>query len=1231
MIKTVREKLLPGLALYLLGPPRFKLDGAAFELKRRKVLALFVYLAVTAQPHSREVLTALLYPEQDRSRARSDFRQTLSILNGTIGEGWLSIDRKTISLPARSGLWIDVHEFRRLIEESRKPDREGTKSEIGKLLVEATHLYRSEFLSGFYLKDSPDFDEWQFFEQESLQQEYILILERLVEIYGARGEFKPAIYYGRIWLSIDPLDEAVHRLLMRLYSLAGQRAAALRQYKKCTSVLEKEFGVAPDQDTEKLHKEIQSGQLVAGGLRPDFPQQECERPTTLPRRSVPRSTSRSSSQDRPTGVMVFLFADMKGRTRFVGSNRREMEVAFCRHKTLLGSVIEAQGGLIFSSREDALHAVFPTASTAASAALRAQISFQNEPWGYFSAAAPPKSTPGQISPGAIGLRIALHAGEAAFGKEGYFGTVVDHTALLLSAAHGGQILLSTAAAELVKDALPEEASLCSLGYHRLKDLGLPQPIFQLLHPNLVSDFPGLKTLDSYQNNLPSQPTSLIGRNRELAEVLDVLILEEVQILTLTGPPGTGKTRLGIHAAAELIDHFEHGVFFVDLAALSEPEQVIPAIAGTLDVKQSMSQGRPLFEILKDYLKSRQVLLLLDNFEHLLPAAGQVAGLLATCPGLKVIVTSRESFHMRGEREFLVPPLSLPKPGISQAVERLTRYEAVRLFIERGVAARPDFVVTKENAPAVAEICVRLDGLPLAIELAASRLRVLSAQDLMKKLADRLKLLKGGSRDLPVRQQTLRGEIDWSYELVDEDERRLFARLSVFVGGCNLEAAEQVCSDPGRASELDVLDGLASLVDKNLLRQNQVAGEARFRMLETIKEYSQMRLEESPDMEAVRQRHACYFLELAEEAGRKLHGPDQMAWLDRLERENGNLKGAMVWFLNSGYAEEGLRLGGALEWFWYRNGHFSDGQKWLEQALELTDEAEPAKIRAKVLDALGWMVFLQGDWSRARAIYRESLELFQKLGDTRGEGMALSRLGVTERWLGDFSGGTEHCEEAVRIAREVGNPLRLAYTLIWAYATTGGKFEGEAPQAELEEAVELSRQLGDLWGISHALNGLGDLFRELGESREARPRYEEALRGFRELKDRWMTAWTLEGLGGVGFLDGDYRNAQGYIKESIALFDLLRDQGNVVFMLSRLGMVAGFLGNHPRAACLLGAFKNIYEVLITHEAASLMHYDPELVNAFSEYQTDFTAEWAQGQVMTYEQAVEYALEDSDNSL
>lgn len=1205
--------------LYLLGTPRFSLDDAAFELKRRKVLALFVYLAITGQPHSRAVLTDLLYPKQSRDRSMSDFRQTLSFLKNTIGENWLSSDRRSVSLANAGGVWIDVHEFCRLVRESRRLLQDGSGEKALYLFNNAARLYRGEFLSGFYLRDSLDFEEWQLSQQENLQQHYAYVLEQLVKIHSMRKEYKTAIDYGNRWLSLDPLDQEVHRHLMRLYKLDGQHAAATRQYEICRNTLREELQEPPDEETCRLREAISSPDFKPG---PRFWLDKWHQAQAI--YPAPHNHEKESkptvAENLPSGVAAFLSIDFRGFAQRLKNHPQPIEFHPTDYKAVFRSSVELGGGQIIGTENNTPCAVFSDASTAIRVAKDTQVLCQQE---LLSMADAPRP----LIP--IGPRVVLHAGKVERQQEIYIGSVIDRIAHLLEAANEGQILLSSPMVELANDALPEGASLRSLGPHRLRDLSPPKPIYQLMHPELLADFPALKSLESRPNNLPSQLTSLVGRRKELVELTNFFRYEEAQILTLTGPGGTGKTRLALQVAAQQIDLFEHGVYFVGLATIRKPEGVLPSIAQALDVRETMRRDRSLMEVLKEYLRSRRILLVLDNFEHVASASDQVVELLAASTGLKVLVTSRESLHLKGEREFPVSPLSIPERDIGEAVERLSQYEAVRLFIERAVAVKSDFSVTDENAPVIAEICVHLDGLPLAIELAASKLKVLSAKDLMKRLSNRLKLLKGGSRDLPARQQTLRSTIDWSYKLLSEAERRLFERLSVFIGGCSLDAAEQVCTDAEGGMGLDVLDGLVSLVDKSLLRRDEVAGETRFGMLETIREYSQAKLEESSEADKARQHHAQYFLRLAEEAEPMLHSREQMLWLDRLERENNNLQAAMGWLLKNGKAQEALRLGAALYWFWYRYGHINDGEKWLNQALKLAGEAEPSGIRAKALHALGWLVYIQSEWPRARDLHEQSLALFRELDDRQGEASALSELGVVERWLNEMEIGRQYSEEAVRIAREVGDPHLISVSLVWAYATTDGKFVGEPPLAELEEAVELSRNGGDLWNMASAIHGLGDLFRELGQHEQALPRYEEALRGFRQLKDRWMIAWTLEGMGRNSFLDGDNRNAEKYLAESISHFSMLGDKRDTMFTLSILAMVVRAEEKHPRAACLLGAYKSINEALIGSEAAGCEMYSPELLTAFGEYQRDFASEWTLGSHMSFEQAIEYAVEDSND--
>jgi predicted ATPase/class 3 adenylate cyclase len=603
----------------------------------------------------------------------------------------------------------------------------------------------------------------------------------------------------------------------------------------------------------------------------------------------------------PHGTVTFLFTDIEGSTRLWERDPAVMRMAMARHDDLLSAAVESHRGYLYKQIGDAVQAAFPTSADALASAVATQRALTDEP---------------RPEIGPLPVRMALQVGEAAPNARGDYHQVpaLNRLARLLAAGHGGQVLLTEAVRHQLDGLLPTGVSLRDLGKHRLRDLLAPEQISQVVIDGLPDHFPPLKSLERHPTNLPVQPNPLVGRAAELVKVSDLLMHEDVRLVTLTGVGGTGKTRLALQVAADLLDRFEDGVLFVDLAPLADPSLMLPTIAPTLGIREA--GGRSLRDSPVSYLTGKRLLLLLDNFEHLLAASSVVADLLAACGDLKVLATSRATLHVRAEREFPVPPMALPDPTRLPAPDRLAEVAAVTLFVQRTQAAEPDFALTAENASAVADLCVRLDGLPLALELAAARVKLLPPPALLTRLERRLPVLTGGPRDLPARQRTLRDTIAWSHDLLSPQEQTLFQRLSVFAGGSTLEAVEAVANPDGG---LDTFAALAALVDHSLLRQSEGAdGEPRFVMLETIREYGLERLAEH-DADVLRESHAHYYLALAERLRPRIDSREGKTVLARLDAEHPNLRAALTWAIEQGDADIGVQLGAASWKFWYVRG------------------------------------------------------------------------------------------------------------------------------------------------------------------------------------------------------------------------------------------------------------------------------------------------------------------------
>jgi predicted ATPase len=728
-------------------------------------------------------------------------------------------------------------------------------------------------------------------------------------------------------------------------------------------------------------------------------------------------------------------------------------------------------------------------------------------------------------------------------------------------------------------------------------------------------------------NLPVQVTAFVGRDHELAQSKKLLQRQDVRLLTITGPGGIGKSRLALELAREMMGGFSSGVYFVPLAAVGDPNMVASAIAETLKIRETADQ--PVLDALKNHFDDSRrgpILLLLDNFEHVVTAAPVLVELLTAAPGLKILVTSRAALHVNGEHEFPVPPLSLPSGKAAITAEKVLGYSAIALFVQRAKAVKPDFQLNEENAGTVAEICARLDGLPLAIELAAARVKLLNPAAILSRLASRLQLLTGGARDLPARQQTLRQAIDWSYDLLNEAEQKLFRRLSVFIGGCTLDAAESVCDTSGDLG-VDVLTGMSSMVDKSLVRQvEQADGEPRFVMLETIREYGLEKLATSGEEPATRRAHAAYCLVLAEEGASEEHKASFEQYMARFESEHDNFRTALRWLTGTGNVEWGLRLGTALFRFWETREHLAEGRDRLTKLLNLKEGAVANKTRMRALFAAGVLAGGQGDYDASDTVLRESLEIARGLADKRSIAIALNALAVHARDRGDAPSARALYEESLALWRELEDPLAVARAL----SNLGNvvKIQGDFPKARAlyEECLSIFRKLEDKTGEAWALDYLGDVAREEGDVDGARTLYEQSLQLFRQLQDPWGTAGSLGDLGNLAREQGNYQGADSLYRESMKIFQQLEHKRGIARVLESFACSAAEQAQPERALRLAGAAAALRKILgapLTASEQQKLERCLEPVRQGMTIHAGGTA-WLEGWSMSIERAVEEVL-------
>jgi predicted ATPase/class 3 adenylate cyclase/Tfp pilus assembly protein PilF len=1224
------------LTIQLFGPLDVQCHGAPLpRLRSRNGLWL---LALLTLRHGREVertwLAGNLWPDTPTSQGLALLRRELTDLRRALGpEAWrlCSPTPRTLrlELPPESA---DVVSF----------DAAIARGDASSISV-AVELRRGPLLEGCT-------EEWVFQERQVREEAYLAALERLAAEEAARGEHGAAVRYLRLAVGAEPLRESAQRGLMEALAASGEYGAATLVYRELRDLLHLQLNAEPAPETAALYQQIRA--------------EARHRAQAMPPAAAAAGSPPVARRLAVEGTLTFLMTDIAGSTRLWEEQPDAMREALARHDALLTACIEAHDGTVLKSRGegDSFFTAFARASDAVAAACTLQRELGGEPW---------------PTPEPLRVRVALHTGEAELREGDYYGATVNRCARLRAVAHGGQILLTGATQELVQDDLPAGAALRDLGTHRLRDLQRPERVFQITHPDLPADWPPLASLDARPNNLPQQVTTFIGREQEMVAVKR--LLESARLLTLTGAGGTGKTRLALQAAAELLQEYPDGVWLVELAPLAEPALVPQTVATVLGVREQ--PGQSLTSAIVEAVQPRRLLLVLDNCEHLLVACAQLADtLLHQCPQVKLLASSRESLGITGEQTYRVPSLTLPDVRRLPPVGRLIAYEAVRLFIDRAVLSQPTFTLTTHNAPAVAQVCHRLDGIPLAIELAAARVKALAVEQIAARLDDRFRLLTGGSRTALPRQQTLRALIDWSYNLLMEEEQVLLRRLAVFAGGWTLEAAEVVAAGEGIGG-WDVLDLLTQLVEKSLVQYDGAppagwsGGAARYRLLETVRQYARDRLLETEESEAVCRRHLDCFLALAEQAESELLGERQRAWFARLLAEHENIRAALAWGVEQA-PTTALQLAAALWRFW-NWGYATEGcevfERGLARAMEVREEGQsalPIEVRTKALRWAGWLAYIQGEPERAHRRLEESLVLSRALGDKGGTAHTLHLLGTVVEAVGDAGAARSHLEESLTIRREIGDHWGTGASLqtLGVLLLRGGDLA--SAQARFEESLAIKREGGDRAGVAFVLESLGDLALVQGAHERARGWYEESLSIYHDLghvnemhvlvtlgqvarrrgdyaasrtlleanlalaRERspriYQVARTLVHLGLTLIDQGDLAGARPHLMEALRLSRESTDRSLGAQALAGLSALSVAQGREARAARLLGAAERLREEIQSLlPLPDCLEYNRTVASARRILgEAALTAAWAEGRTMALDDAIRVALEESE---
>ena len=907
----------------------------------------------------------------------------------------------------------------------------------------------------------------------------------------------------------------------------------------------------------------------------------------------------------PTGIVTFLLTDIEGSSRLWERDEVAMARAARRHDALLGQAIAAHGGVLFKHVGDAVQAAFDSPVAAVGAAVAAQRAVAAEPW--------PETEP-------IRVRMGIHLGEATPNARGDYHQVacLNRAHRLMSAGHGGQVLLSAIVRLAVSTSLPAGVTLRDLGRHRLRDLLEPEEIAQLVIPGLDDTFPLLKTLEGHANNLPTLPTALLGREAELDELATHLGGENghARLVTLVGPGGVGKTHLALQAAADLLDRFEDGIWLVRLGETDDPRAIVPTIAATLGIREG--GGLTTREALLHWIDARRVLFVIDNLEQIAGAGKEIADLLAACPRARVLATSRARLRAAGEMVVSIDPLPLPAAGETASVEESA---AAQLFLERAAAVIPGFALDERSAPVVATICARLDGLPLAIELAAAQLRTRTLPELLADLERRFDVLTGGRPEGLTHQQSLGATIAWSYDRLDPAAQRLLRHCAVFAGGWSREAAAAVAVAGGepRAPEAvppsDMVVSLATLTEQSLVRRGEVETVSRWSMLESIRAFARERLEEAGEAGAARQRHAAWCLRFAETAATRLDGAEQIAWLGRLDLEHDNARAALRWYDEASAAAGALALAAALAGYWRTRGYLSEGRRWLEAALAREGQPSPARLQAMIeagvlaqsqgdasaargwlgraldmarasgdrgreaaiVNNLGALALEQGELEAAERLFMESLALAEALRDVRQRGDVLANLAAAAHYRDDLALALRRYLESLHIWQELEDWRGIADMLLNILLLLAPqRAEHDRARAAGEEALRHFRELGEPQGEALALSGLGLVAAVRGEYERAVALYEESLRLARRLDDRATEARVLGNLVAAELDRGYLDRAAALLADSVSLVRALGDQDGMATALEAAAALHAVRGADERAARLSGAARALRE-------------------------------------------------------